>query len=239
MSEPVLLSVIAPCFNEAGNVPLLAERVVATFDRMGVEAELILIDDGSRDGTWRAIEEASAKEPRVRGERHAKNRGIVGGWLTGLAISRGELLCLIDSDLQNRPEDIAELFQAHRRDGVDLIQAVRHPKSGMRRMAFSRALNHILNLSFGMHLRDNKSGFILCRREVLQDILKDAEGFRYFQSLIGVAAGARGLTISEVDTVFDARHAGESFLSSFPIMVSLRVIGELLRYRIATLRRPR
>lgn len=235
MSQTPELSVIAPCFNEELNVPVLVERTLAVFDRLGVPAELVLVDDGSSDGTWPAIQAARAEHPEVAGARHEHNRGIVGGWLTGLDVARGAATCLIDSDLQNRPEDILLLWRAYRRETPDLVQAVRHPSRGIRRKLFSRALNHLLNLSFGMRLSDNKSGFVLCRREVLEDILRDSPGYRYFQSLIGVAAGVRHYRISEVDTVFDARHAGESFLSDFPVRVSLAVLLELARYRWETL----
>jgi glycosyltransferase involved in cell wall biosynthesis len=240
VSETPKLSVIAPCFDEELNVPVLVERMLAVFDQLGVAAELVLIDDGSRDGTWGAIQAAMAAHPRVAGARHESNRGIVGGWITGLGVARGEVVCVIDSDLQNRPEDIPLLWRTYEKDSPDLVQAVRHPKRGMHRKVFSRALNHLLNLSFGMHLSDNKSGFVLCRRHVLESIIEDSTGYRYFQSFIGVAAGVRRYRISEVDTVFDARNAGESFLSNFPVTVSLRVLGELVRYRLATLKkRPR
>lgn len=237
--RPAELSVIAPCFNEELNVHVLVERMLAVFDALPIPAELILVDDGSKDATWSKIEQAQAAEPRVRGFRHASNKGIVGGWRTGLEGSQAPLLCLIDSDLQNRPEDIPRLYEAFVREQPDLVQAVRHPKVNKNRIAFSKGLNVLLNVTFGMHLRDNKSGFILCKREVLASILEDAAGYRYFQSFVGVAAGVRSYRVAEVDTDFDARHAGESFLSNFPLQVSLRICKELLHYRVDTLRRPR
>ncbi len=234
-----MLSVIAPCFNEELNVDVLVERTLAALDLLPVPAELILVDDGSRDGTWQKIQEAEKRHPRVRGFHHTKNQGIVGGWLTGLTGSRAELVCLIDSDLQNPPEDIQRLYEAYARGATDIVQAVRQPKGNQQRIVFSKGLNLLLNVTFGMHLRDNKSGFILTRRETLLDILADAEGYRYFQSLIGVAAGHRGLRIAEVDTVFELRHAGQSFLSAFPIRICLRICAELARYRVETWRKSR
>ena len=72
---------------------------------MGIAAELVMIDDGSVDETWSAIErEVAASEGRVRGVRHVRNKGIVGGWRSGLQAAAGDLVCVIDSDLQNRPE---------------------------------------------------------------------------------------------------------------------------------------
>jgi phenylacetate-CoA ligase len=231
------LTVIAPCFNEEPNVAPLCARMLAVFDGMPVPTELLLIDDGSHDHTWDRIAAAAQRHERVRGVRHEKNQGIVGGWLSGLCHSSAPLVCLIDSDLQNRPEDIPLLYRTFVEKGPDLVQAVRHPKVNRNRIAFSKGLNALLNLTFGMHLRDNKSGFILCRRAVLEDILEDAAGYRYFQSFIGVAAGVRGLHIEEVDNDFDGRNAGQSFLSNFPLQVSFRIILELGRYRAATRRR--
>ncbi len=240
MNPHPVLSIIAPCFNEEGNVRLLVARTLATFASLPIAAELVLIDDGSRDATWSRIDEAVAAHPGVvHGVRHEQNRGIVGGWRSGLEASRGALVCLIDSDLQNRPEDIARLYDAFAASGADVAQAVRHPKANMSRLAFSRALNHLLNATFQMKLRDNKSGFLLTRREHLARILDDAEGYRYFQSLLGVAAAERGLRFVEVDTEFDDRHSGESFLSSFPVAVSARILREVVRYRLDTLRTPR
>ena len=91
-----------------------------------------------------------------------------------------------------------------------------------------------MNLAFGTRLRDNKSGFILCRRDVMTNLLRHRSGYRYFQSFIGVTAAAQGYTIAEVDTDFDVRAAGESFLSRLPVGVSLRIVWELLNFRLET-----
>jgi phenylacetate-CoA ligase len=234
-TESIALSVIAPCYNEEGNVAELCRRALGVLDDLGVAGELVLVDDGSHDRTWECIQEATQKDARVRGVRHVKNKGIEGGWLSGLDAARGELVCLIDSDLQNRPEDIARLFRCYEREQPDLVQAVRHPRKVRSRRVFSRGLNLLLNVAFGMNLRDNKSGFIVCRPDVLRELLTHRYRYRYFQSFIGAAAGVRGLSVAEVDTEFEPRHAGESFLSNYPIRVSLRVLSELAKYRIETL----
>ncbi len=199
------LTVIAPCFNEEGNVPMLVRRTLAAFDTLGVDAELVLIDDGSNDATWARIKDAMLQAPRVRGVRHDGNRGIEGAWKSGLNVARAEVVCLIDSDLQNRPEDIPRLWQAYEREQPDLVRAVRHPKNVRTRLFFSRCLNHLLNLTFGMRLRDNKSGFILCGRELLHKLLDHRYEYRYFQSFIGAAAGVRGCRVAEVDMEFEPR----------------------------------
>ncbi|MFQ5590286.1 MAG: glycosyltransferase family 2 protein [Phycisphaerae bacterium] len=233
--DTVGLSVIAPCFNEEGNIGSLVRRTLAVFDAMGLKAELVLIDDGSSDATWARIVEHCRCDSRVCGHRHARNRGIVPSWTTGLNRSSGELVCLIDADLQNRPEDIARLYEAFDEETCDVVQAVRHAVQGTRRLnLFSMGLLLLLNTVFNMRLRDSKSGFILCRRETLTAMLRHRHSYRYFQSLIGVSAGLRGFTIKEVDTLFEARVQGRSFLSRFPLLVSCRIVWEIIKFRVET-----
>ncbi len=234
MSAPPVLSVIAPCYNEEGNVGELVRRTLAMFDAANIEGELILVDDGSKDATWQRITEAMQTQERVVGVAHALNKGIEGGWHSGLEAARGKWVCLIDSDLQNRPEDVARLYEAYRREQPDMVQAVRNPKNVHTRRIFSRALNHLLNVTFDMDLRDNKSGFILCGRDLMRELLAHRYAYRYFQSFIGAAAGVRGLRITEVDTDFEPRQVGVSFLSDFPLKVSLRIVRELLMFRWET-----
>ena len=237
----VALSVIAPCFNEEANVDLLVKRTLAAFETIAVAAELVLVDDGSRDRTWERITACEQAADCVRGIRHRVNRGMEAAWRTGLNAAEGELVCLIDSDLQNRPEDIAILYAAYQRGAGHVIQAVRHPAAGLSRIRhFSRGLNLLLNWLFRMQARDNKSGFILCRREVLIDVLRHRFRYNYFQCLLGAAIHARGYRLAEVDTVFEPRHSGRSFLSNFPLSVSLRTAAELFKFRLETClyRRP-
>ena len=231
----IALSVIAPCRNEAANVATLAERTLAALDRAGIAGELILIDDGSTDGTWDQITQQQERDPRVRGLRHPINQGIECGWRTGLRGAGGELVCLIDADLQNRPEDISKLYAAFARGEGAVIQGVRHAGSTMsRHRIFTRGLNWLLNVICGTKLRDHKSGFILCRKETLSDILRHRFAYRYFQALVGASAAAREYAIAEVDTTFDARMRGESFLPRFPVRASITIVWELLKFRVET-----
>jgi len=230
----VSLSVIAPCYNEEGNVDRLADRTLATFEAMGVEGELVLVDDGSSDATWARISARVERDERVRGLRHARNRGMESAWRTGVAAARSTCVCLIDADLQNRPEDVGRLYEAFVRGEGEVIQAVRHAVAAARhRYVFTKGLNFLLNCMFGMHARDNKSGFILCRREVLADLLRHRYGYRYYQSFIGAVAHSRGYRIGEVDTVFESRCAGRSFLGQ-PLRASLRILWEMLKFRWET-----
>ncbi len=229
------LTVIAPCLNEEENVDILVKRTLAVFDSMGVAGQLVLIDDGSTDWTWEKICRSYRADDRIRGIQHPRNLGMEAAWQSGLNAARGKLVCLIDADLQNRPEDIRLLYETYQGNPCDMVQAVRHPGEGGRRcLVFSRGLNLLLNAIFRMRSRDNKSGFVLCSREVLADILQHRYRYRYFQALLGVATHLRGHRIKEVDTVFDARTRGTSFLNRFPLIVSLRLFWELVKFRAET-----
>src|SRR5688572_20495707 len=104
-------SVIAPCFNEEANVAELARRVLNVFHRGGLQGELILVDDGSRDRTRAAIEELVREHPdQVVGRFHPTNRGIAHGWKTGVAAARAPVVGVIDADLQYQPEDLLRLY---------------------------------------------------------------------------------------------------------------------------------
>lgn len=232
------LSVVVPCLNEEGNVPELVARVGEVFRVGQLEGELILVDDGSTDGTWAKIEEARQQHGFVVGRRHPRNLGIAAGWKTGVATARGRLVAVIDADLQYQPEDLLRLKREHEWSNVDIVQGWRSPVGREKgpRYYYSRGLNLILNTTFGMNLRDNKSGFVLCRREVFEDLLSFRGRYHYWQSFVMVAAHAKGYSYKQIETLFEPRRAGKSFLDNAPVKAvakSFVDIGRaLVEYRI-------
>ena len=232
------LSVVAPCYNEEGNLRELVNRLQTAFETRGIAGEIVLVDDGSRDGTGTLIDQMAGEHPNIVAVHHETNRGIVAGWLSGLEVSHGDLVCLIDADLQNLPEDVCRLFREIRISGSDLVQGYRSSIGRLRdsRYLLSKTLNTILNTCFGMHLKDNKSGFIICRREVLGDILRHRFHYYYFQSLIMVAAKSKGYTIREIETLFQSRLVGSSFIPGLPLGVICKVLIDIAKaiyeYRI-------
>lgn len=209
------LSVIAPCLNERDNLRELTDRVLKVFDERAIDGELVLVDDGSDDGTTHRIAELAARHaPRVSGIYHEKTGGIEKAWRSGFEASRGRYVCLIDADLQNQPEDVYRLYREIKFSNVDLVQGVRSHIGRLQdgRYTLSQGLNLLLNLAFRMQARDNKSGFILTRREVLGEVLRHRNRYRYFQTFITAAAVSRGYTVREVETLFESRLHGDSFM---------------------------
>ncbi|MGH9867191.1 MAG: glycosyltransferase [Candidatus Polarisedimenticolia bacterium] len=227
------LSVIAPCFNEADNLREFVARTLRVFDVKGIAGEIVLVDDGSRDGTAAVIAELAERHPdRITAVYHEANRGIEQGWRSGLEVSRGGYVCLIDVDLQYQPEDIYRLYREIRFSNVDLVQGTRSSIGRLKdtRFIMSVGLNWLLNRCFGMRARDNKSGFVLCRRDTLAEILRHRHRYAYFQSFITVAAHRRGYTVREVETVFERRIHGQSFIGGrLPILLLARALVDIAK----------
>lgn len=231
----VELTVIAPCLNEEGNIPELVSRIATVFgDRRFRErggAELVLVDDGSTDATWSAITSERAKYDFVVPLRHERNAGLAEAWRTAAARARGRLVCVLDADLQYRPEDILTLYDALERSQVDIAQGWRSRQGRERdtRYLVSRGLHHLLDRLFDMQTEDNKSGFFLCSREVLATLLDYRGRYAYWQIFVGVAARANGFTFCHVEIPFEPRRRGQSFLSNLPVRVILRASIDIVR----------
>ena len=233
------VSVVVPCYNEAHNLPELVARLQSTFARAGFTGQIVLVNDGSRDETGAVIDTLAAAHANVLGCHHERNRGMEAGWNTGVAAATGAHVCFIDADLQYEPEDVARLYAALHESGADIAQGCRVTSRSVRdsRYVLSRGLNLILNLAFGMRLKDNKSGFVLARRETLRRVLAHRYRYRYFQALLLVSAHAKGYRVHEVETAFGPRRRGHSFMSGLPLKVILGCLEDvskgLIEFRLA------
>ncbi|MBL8171913.1 MAG: glycosyltransferase family 2 protein [Acidobacteria bacterium] len=234
------LSVIVPCFNEEDCLPLLLARAATVLcEAFDSDAELIAIDDGSADRTWPVLQQLAQQYSFLVTQRHTHNRGLAEAWQTGALVAQGELVCTLDADLQYRPEEIYRLYRTLTDTKVDIVQGarIRVGQSSDARRLLSRGLNILLNNAFGMSLEDNKSGFLLCRRDVFLTLLNERRAFRHFQAMIMVAAHQLGFSSCSVPTPFDGRAAGQSFLGQIPFRVTAEVMADVLRgvrrYRFA------
>ena len=126
---PIVYSIIAPIFNESGNIPELYRRIKEVMDTTGEAWELVTIDDGSTDGSGQMLRDLAQQDARVRPVIFARNFGHQIAVSAGLDYSRGKAVVIIDADLQDPPEVVLELI-AKWREGNEVVFAVRAEREG-------------------------------------------------------------------------------------------------------------
>jgi phenylacetate-CoA ligase len=221
--------VVCPCLNEEANLLVLAERLFSATTEAGIATELVIVDDGSTDDTHRVVRDLQSDYgSAVRCVHHRRTRGIAASWQSGVDASSGAFVCFIDGDLQNPPEEVVTLYTRLLESTFDVAQGTRSSIGRLRdsRLFMSRSLNMLLNLAFGMRATDSKSGFLLGPRPVIDDILRHRRKYRHFQTFISAAAHARGYSILEVETLFESRYAGESFLGPRAARVGAEALAD-------------
>lgn len=129
MSERPELSVVIPAYNEEANIRPMVERLDRAVAPSVSGLEVVFVDDGSRDGTWAAISELAARDPRVRGIRFARNFGHQAALTAGVDAARGRAVVIIDADLQDPPEVIPEML-ARWREGFEVVYGQREEREG-------------------------------------------------------------------------------------------------------------
>ena len=197
------LSVVVTLYDEEGTIEELHRRVSETL--AGRDYELILVDDGSRDGTWALVEGLRARDERLRAVRFKRNFGQHPAMHAGLARARGSIVVTMDGDLQNQPEDIPRLVAAVE-GGADVAsgrRAARHDSWG--RTLPSRLINGMLRRFTGVDISDFGCAFNAYRRSAVTPML-GAIGKQKFTKALILSGGA---SVVEVDVGHAAR-AGNS-----------------------------
>jgi len=231
------LTIFFPCYNEEGNLRELVNRIRDSLQSNGIrDYEVILIDDGSHDGTGRVIGELSDTYPWIIPVHHRENQGIPAGWRSGLRRSRGRIVLTTDADLQYAPEDIPALFQECTNGPWDMVQGWRknYTRKDRLRKMLSVGFSGMLRVIFSLQLHDVKSGFIAYRSEVFQDILDHRFRYFSFQSLPTVAGHFKGYRIKQLPITFHQRRTGKSSIVSpfvFSFRSALDLPKALLEYR--------
>lgn len=237
------LSVVIPCFNEDANLGALASRLGPVLrglaDRF-VSIEVVLVDDGSRDGTWTAMEAyAAAAGPGVDValRRHAVNRGLGEAMRTGLGAATGDVIVTTDSDATYRFEDIPALLDLLG-PGIDLVTASPyHPRGGVDnvpafRLLFSRGASLMYRILVRRDIFTWTALFRAYRREVVRAVPFASSGFLAGTELLVNAIDA-GYRAAEFPTVLHARVLGVSKAKiARTVRAHLAFQGQLLLRRL-------
>lgn len=199
------VSVVVPMHNEADSVAPLAAELQAVARTTGLELDATFVDDGSTDGTWRALRQA-AENPGIRAVRLVRRLGKSAALRAGLARATGEVIVTMDGDLQDDPADIPA-FVAALDAGADMVVGwKRRRRDRPSRILMSRAFNFALRLFTGLHLHDENCGFKAFRAPV-RDRLWLARGMHRYMPAMAAAAGLR---VSEIEVHHRPRRFGRS-----------------------------
>lgn len=201
-----MLSVVIPALNEADSLPQLIGELNAVAKTHGYELQTIIVDDGSRDGTWKVIESLAADDPRLLGIRLRRTFGKAAALSAGFHAADGERIVTLDADLQDNPAEIVNLL-AKLDEGFDVV-------SGWKRERFdpwhkvlpSRVFNWLVSNLMGVHLHDHNCGLKAYRREVMHEIRLYGELHRF----VPVLAAAKGFRVGEVVVGHRPRKFGKS-----------------------------
>lgn len=205
MAEPYL-SLVIPVFNEEENLPELIERVTRVGRDMGRPYEIVLVNDGSRDGSLDLLRSAAAADAAIVVIDFNRNYGQHAAVFAGFEASRGEVIVTLDADLQNPPEEIPKLVAAIE-EGYDVVGSVRvrRQDSLFRRLA-SRLVNWVTSTATGVELHDYGCMLRAYRHGVVKTLCESKELSTFIPVLADMFAGR----VTEVPVAHAERKRGES-----------------------------
>jgi len=186
------LSVVVPVYNEEGSLPELTLWIEKVCKGAGIEFELIFIDDGSNDSSWKIISGLSKDHTSVRGIRFRRNYGKAAALHTGFAEAKGDVVITMDSDLQDSPDEIPALVKMIREEGYDLVSGWKKKRYDpfIKRIT-SKFYNQTARWSSGIHLHDFNCGLKAYRNDVVKSIEVFGEMHRYIPMLAKEAGFGR------------------------------------------------
>jgi len=215
----MLLSVVVPVLDEEANIEPLAARIADALD--GIEHEVVFVDDGSTDGTVAEIERVG--RPGSRLLVLSRNYGQTTAMAAGIDAAEGELIVMLDADLQNDPYDIPTMMQVLERGQWDVVAGVRAKRQDgllLRRIP-SRFANFLIRRLTGVDIRDYGCTLKLFRREVAKNLSLYGELHRY----IPVLASLNGARMTQMEVKHHPRLAGRS---KYGITRTLKVASDLM-----------
>ncbi len=222
------VSFVFPMFNEADNIETTIRRATGLAAQISSDYEIVVADDASTDGSGDLVDRLAAKDPHVK-PVHLKNNLKFGGALNaGLMASRKDVIIYTDSDFPAREEDIKKAMQLL--DEADIVTAysLAIKDSTLKRILMSKVYNFLVQLLFGLHLKDINSGLKIYKREVLQGLnLKSKSPFIDVE--IFAEAIKRGFKIRQYGLIFELRTKGSSTISRMSVVA--RTFWDMFAYR--------
>ena len=233
------ISIVSPCHNERENLAPLVAAIGAAVEPTGRSYEIVLVDDGSTDGSWAVLRELGAQAGRVRALRLAVRGGQSAALWAGMQAARGKIIVTLDADLQNPPAEIPRLLAAL--NTVDCVcgnrTAARAQGDRWWRRAASAIANRVRNQLSGETIADAGCCFRAFRRECIAHVKFFQGGHRFLPTLIKM----EGFTVTEIPVRNNPRFSGQShygvwnrlFASFYDLLAVRWMKRRMFRYQIA------
>ncbi len=216
------LSIVVPIYNEEENIPPLYDRVTTALAGTGIDYELILVDDGSSDGSFMLLKQLAENDQRVKVIRFRRNFGQTAAMSAGFGVARGKVVVPMDGDLQNDPADIPMLLSKID-EGYDVVSGWRKDRQDtfINRRLPSIIANGLISRMTGVHLHDYGCTLKAYRREVLDGVNLYGEMHRFVPAL----ASQVGARVTELPVRHHPRLHGTS---KYGISRTMRVVLDLM-----------
>src|SRR6266481_4773405 len=225
------LSIVVPLYNEEANIEELYARLTQVLRELGKEYELIFVDDGSRDATFKLLAQMQTKDNKVHVIRLRRNFGQTGALAAGFDFAEGDVIVAMDGDLQHSPEDIPRLLDKIA-EGYDVVSGWREKRVDnfwLRRLP-SLVANRLMAWLARLPLHDFGTTFKAYKR----DVIKNVELFGELHRFIPALATMQGVSIAEVPITDTLRHRGSSnygLSRTIHVLFDLLTVKFLIHYR--------
>ncbi|MEQ1572617.1 MAG: glycosyltransferase family 2 protein [Vicinamibacterales bacterium] len=223
MSSPEI-SIVIPLRDEEQNVAPLHAELTGVLARIGMPYEMILVDDGSEDETFRELSKVQRADPLVRVVRFTRNFGQTAAFAAGFALARGRLIVTSDGDLQNDPADIPTLLDLARTHDIVCGWRRHRTDSFLTRHVPSVVANYLLGMVSGIRLHDNGCSLKVFRAETVKPLKLRPGMHRYLPAL----ASQIGPRVAEVEVHHRPRRFGHS---KYGLSRTFRVLADVVQLR--------
>ena len=201
------LSVVLPSYNEEENIPLIYAELEKYIDAKRFDYEIIFVNDGSQDETWQQIEKLSKKHTAVKGVNFSRNFGHALALEAGLCEAKGDVVIMMDADLQHPPKLIPKLISKYD-EGFDIVNTVRQTTedAGLFKRITSKIFYYFMNSISDLELREGEADYRLLSRKALDSLNALKESPKFYRGLVNWI----GYDIARIDYTAGSRMYGKS-----------------------------
>jgi len=214
-----MISIVIPTYNERENIRVLIPRTIAIFEENGFSGEIIVVDDGSEDGTAEEVEMLTKNYGNIRLIQRGKKMGLGSAYKTGFKAAKGDIIFEMDADLSHDPLEIPNFIKKIE-EGNDLVIGSRYIKEGdiknwsYLRILVSKTANYMANRLLKLDINDATSGYRAYKKDILNKMDMDeikSDGYA-FQVEMVYFTRKNGFRIAEIPIIFTERRSGLSKL---------------------------